>query len=292
MVTTSQKYLFSIDTKTSNENHIFMSNSLITEAYRLAHQKRALILGCGQCKEIPVKSLIPLSAIDLVDIDSKYLQQLMDGFIASGTDLKRTCFFTEDITGLIASLSQELEKYLETSSNGVNGSLETLIKIINNAKPVFWTTPAGYRYTFIICSLVLTQFQAFILSKLEKIFLKYYPKSRDMLCNYQDWIKAKYRFARRLEDSFVAHLKILAEAEAIIYVSDTVRVCFVKHTSNGLYSTEGSWITLKTNRLSDYFNTGYKVIKETSWYWFLPKIEENSDGRLYEVQAVILKCKE
>ncbi len=292
MTTTSHKYIFSIDTKTTNENHIFMSNSLVTEAYQSVLQKRVLILGYGQCKEIPIKTLAHLSAIDLVDIDSKYLQQLMDGFIASGTDLKRTCFFTEDITGLIASLSQELEKYLETSSNGVNGSLKVLIKLINNARPVFWTAPAGYRYTFIICSLVLTQFQAFVLSKLERIFLKYYPKSRDMLCTYQDWIKAKYSFARRLEESFVAHLKILAAAEAIIYVSDTVRVCFVKHTSNGLYSTEGSWITLKTNRLSDYFNAGYKVIKETSWSWFLPKIEESSDGRLYEVQALILKYKE
>jgi hypothetical protein len=112
-----------------------------------------------------------------------------------------------------------------------------------------------------------------------------------MLCVCQDWIKAKYRFARRLEDSFVAHLKSLSEAEASIYVSDTVRVCFVKHISKGLFSTEGSWIALKTNRLSDYFDTGYKITKETSWSWFLPKIEENSDGRLYEIQALILRCK-
>lgn len=269
-----------------------MSNLLITEAYQLANQKRTLILGCGQCKEIPIKTIIPLSDIDLVDIDSEAIQQLIDGFISSGLDLKRTFFFTEDITGLIAFLSQEVERYLEMSSNNVNDSLKILIKLINNARPAFWIPPAEYQYTFIICSLVLTQFQASVLSEIEKIFLKYFPKSGDMLCTCQNWIKAKYRFARRLEDSFVAYLKTLAKPEATIYISDTVRVCFVKHILDDLFSTEGSWVALKTNRLADYFDTGYKIIKEASWPWFLPKIEDNSDGRLYEIQSLILRSKE
>lgn len=282
-----QQY-FLLDPKTINEHHVSMSHSLITDTYRLTDQKRVLILGCGRCREIPIEKLVDSACIDLIDIDGDALQKVRDDLTSTGINLKGVSFLNEDITGSIASLSEETDKLLKTSSDS-HKSLTILTDLIDNARTVFWTPTAKYPYTLILCSLLLTQLQAFILSRLEGIFLEHFPKSRDILYAHQDWIKAKFRFARRLENGFVAHLRSLAATEAMIYVSDTVRVCFTKRISNELFSTEGSWLALKTSSLADYFDASYKIIKETSWPLFLPKIENNSDGRLYEVQALVLR---
>ncbi len=285
----TKENLFSLDPKTTNENHISMSNSLIMEAYRLIDQKMVLVLGCGQCKEIPIESLIISSYVDLIDLDREALQKLRVNLTSNCClNLERVSFVWEDITGFIVSLSKEVENCFQTAG-GAEKSLRMVTNLLDSAKMSFWTSPVGYQYTLIICSLLLTQLQAFVLSKLERIFIKFFPKDRGMLCTDTDWIKAKFRLARKLEEAFVAHLKTLMDTEAIIYISDTVRVCFAKHISDGLFSTEGSWIALKSSRLVDYFDSSYKVIKETSWPWFLPKTEKNSDGRLYDVQALILK---
>jgi len=287
-----EKYYFSFGPKAINENHISISNSLILESCQLVESKNILILGCGQCSEIPLMKLNHSSHLDLIDIDEEALQKLRDNLASTGgTNLRGVSFFKEDITDSIAFLSEEAEKSLK-SSNDVNESLTTLTNLIDNVEMIFWTPNRGYKYTLIICSLIITQFQAILLSKLEKIFLEYFPTHKSNLNFNTDWIKAKFRFARRLEEAFVAHLKTLATKDAVIYFSDTVRVCFLKNISNGLFSTEGSWITTKTNRLADYFDSSFKILKETSWPWYLPKIDNNSDGRLYDVQAVIVKYKE
>ena len=85
--------------------------------------------------------------------------------------------------------------------------------------------------------------------------MKYFPDYKNELSSNSDWIKTKYRFTRNLEQAFVDHLKTLAAKDAVLYFSDTVRVCFLKKISDDLFSTEGSWITTKTNRLADYFDS-------------------------------------
>jgi hypothetical protein len=288
MVSMPQENYFSLNVKTINENHFSMSKALIMEAYRLVNQQMVLVLGCGHCKEIPIRDMVDALHMDMVDLDEGTLQELRGDLMSIGINLKKVSFHSEDITGSIAPLSEEAEKALKASSDA-HKSLTILSNIIGNARPDFWTPTAKYPYNLVLCSLLLTQLQAFILSKIERIFIETFPESKDILRTHQDWIDAKFGFSRRLENGFVTHLKSLAAIEAIIYVSDTVRVWFTERIRDDLFLTEGYWLTLKTNRLADYFDSSYEIIKQNSWLWFVPNSESNPGGKLYEVQALILR---
>ena len=283
------KYYISFDQKGINDSHISNSNSSILESYHYADLDSILNLGCGECNEINLMNLKNSLHIDLVDIDKKVLKYLR-GNISSSCNYKGISIFNEDITGSIANLSESAENYIKTKND--HESLKSLQYLVDNININFWVPPGGYKYTLIICSLLITQLQANLISALENVFLKYFPDYKNELSSNSDWIKTKYRFTRNLEQAFVDHLKTLAAKDAVLYFSDTVRVCFLKKISDDLFSTEGSWITTKTNRLADYFDSSFTILKETSWNWYLAKNDNNSDARLYDVQAVILRYME
>ncbi len=279
-----------LDPVTLEVNHIAMSKRMIRKAYGLTDRGSVLVLGCGSCKEIPIEALIAASPLHLVDIDGEALRGVRDDLASKGMDLDGVTFTNEDITGLIAPLSREVEAALTTTSDA-HDACRRLAHLLDHAEMAFWSPRHGTRYSLIVCSLVLTQLQAVALSRLEGIFLKHYPAGRSVLAAHKDWNHTKFRFARRLEEAFVDHLKLMAARNAILYVSSTIRVCYMKRMVSGLFSTQGSWIAAKTGCLADYFASGDETIREASWPWFLLRQENGSDGRLYDVQALTLRLK-
>lgn len=283
-----QEMLVSFEPTSINQEHFTLSNSNIIRAYQLSEEGRVLVLGCGECREIPIKYLTRNSNVELLDIDTNALDKLTLYLEAEGRNLSELTFLNKDLTGLMCSICEDLRQSLQSASNA-STALDSLINFADSKKMTFWYPAEKHKYTLIISSLLLTQLHVFVLAEIESVFLEYFPYSAEMLYNNHVWSKAKFNFARRLENRFVVHLKHLAMLNAIIYFSATVRVCFVKRLSTGLYSTEGSWIVAKTNRLADYFDSSFKILNESSWRWYIPKIEGNTDGRLYDVQALVLK---
>lgn len=281
-------YKLRLDPVTLAVNHVATSKQMISKAYELADRGGVLVLGCGSCKEIPIETLVAASQLHLVDINEDALRGVRGDLTAKGMDLDGVTFTNEDIMGLIARLSSEVEAALPTTSDA-HDACELLVHLIDHAEMAFWSPENRTRYSLIVCSLVLTQLQAVALARLEDVFLTHYPAGRVALATHKGWSRARFAFARRLEEAFVAHLRLIAAPNAILYLSSTIRVCFVKRIAAGLFSTEGSWVAAKTGRLADYFTSGDEIVQEASWPWFLSKRENGSDGRLYDVQALALR---
>jgi len=280
---------FRIPAASINDTHVRSSIAMIVDAATLAGSGDAAVLGCGKCTEIPVRYLSEIfKRVDLVDLDSDALKSI-ETQCWQWEEAKNSCVLHHsDLTGLIPEIESNARD-IAAKASGPLPCLDRLGELLALATPSFWRSRNNEKYNLLICSAVLTQLQATVRNRIENIFLDRYGGHAFLLSSHEKWRRHIWNFARQLEDGFVTHLKTLTVPEAIIYISDTVRVCFVKFISEDLFSTEGSWIVLGTNRLTDYFDSSYKIIREASWSWFLPKIENNSDGRLYEVQALVLR---
>lgn len=280
---------FQIPAESINHTHVTSSIAMVVDAATAAGSGYAAVLGCGRCTEIPVRYLSTMfKRVDLVDVDSDALKSVETQFREWGQAKNSCILYHSDLTGLIPEIESNARD-IAAKASGPLPCLDRLGELLVSATPSFWRPRNNEKYNLVICSAILTQLQATVRNRIESIFLYSYGGYAFLLSSHEQWRRHIWNFSRQLEDGFVTHLKTLTVPEAIIYISDTVRVCFVKRISEDLFSTEGSWIALKTNRLADYFDSSYKIIKETSWTWFLPKIENNSDGRLYEVQALVLR---
>jgi hypothetical protein len=81
-------------------------------------------------------------------------------------------------------------------------------------------------------------------------------------------------------------LEQLSAPGGIVYLSDTVHVCWLLQTDSDTVTTEGSWIASRTSRLADYMLPTYEILKEGSWNWMRKEQEGPYWGRLYGVQAL------
>ena len=79
-------------------------------------------------------------------------------------------------------------------------------RITGSAKPDFWKRSPVEKYSLVICSAVLTQLQASVRSRVEKVFLDKFPGHASMLSSHQPWKASIWKFARALEDAFILNM--------------------------------------------------------------------------------------
>src|SRR5262249_586451 len=96
-------------------------------------------------------------------------------------------------------------------------------------------------------------------------------------------------FARQLESAFINHLERLLAPGGIVYLSDTVHVCWLSQYGAQGFTTEGCWTATRTSRLVDYLRPASEVLTERSWSWVRSQGGGAYWGRLYGVQAIIYR---
>lgn len=269
------------------ETHFMQSTSLINRAAELADKRSALILGCGLCTEIPLKTLLHrFESVDLLDIDKWALQEISQQGRKWPTPLDPKRVHHADITGLVVSA----EHYANTIAQGSKDPFNFLVKCaewLNYACPEFWRPDQGKHFDLVIVSTVLTQLQALVRERIESVFSQYFPLAIQTIHNFIPWRTAIWQFARRLEHLFIRHLATLVKPEGVIYLSATVHVSWLTQCSANTFFAEGKWIATETNCLRDYLDQEEHVLQENCWDWIRPGNEGGYWGRLYGVQALI-----
>jgi hypothetical protein len=162
-------------------------------------------------------------------------------------------------------------------------------QLLTSTTPNFWKPLKDYKYNLIVCSAVLTQLQASVRKRVGAIFLNRFPEYRSALSLNKSWRGHIWKFARHLEDVFINHLELLSAPGGIVYLSVTVHVCWLLRTDSQTFTTEGSWIAIRTSRLADYLSPEYEITAERQWKWFRKEQEGHYWGRLYDVQAIIYR---
>jgi hypothetical protein len=269
--------------------HIPFCLAMIAEASALAGSGSAVILGCGRCKEIPLRLLAQkFDVVDLVDIDEDALVAV-DQQCKQWYDARNSCrFYCADLTGMIARVGRRVSELVAKAVDPI-ACLEQLAVSLESMAPEFWAPPRGERYDLLVCSMVLTQLQALVRESVEKIYLGRFPEYAAAMLKHKSWCEFVWNFARNLEDGFIEHLGTLIKPQGIVYLSETVHVSWLTQLDEQSVYTEGRWITLRTSRLTDYLRPGDTIIKEQHWDWLRKDKEGDFWGRLYGVQAVIYR---
>ena len=271
------------------DTHILSSLEMIAEAAILAGSGCAAVLGCGACTEIPIRQLGErFNRVDLVDLDSARLK-VAGAQCRQWKETKATfAFYHADLTGLISQL-EPLAHDIAASAATPSACLDDFGQLLTSTTPSFWRSPDEQTYSLVVCSAILTQLQATVRRQLENIFSQRFPAARSELSAYEPWRKSLWNFARRLEETFIDHLEPLSAPGAIVYLSDTVQVCWLVQSGIQTFTTEGTWIATRTSRLADYLRPWNRIIAQRQWSWFRREQEGVYWGRLYGVQAIVYR---
>jgi hypothetical protein len=270
--------------------HVQSSMTMMIEAANMAGGGRAALLGCGKGSEIPVHQLAGnFGRIDCVDLDTLALR-ILEARCKQSEESRRSCrFHNSDLTGLIPQLVPLAREIISAVSDPL-ACLDQLGTLLNSVQPEFWKPPSPEKYSLVICSAVLTQLQATVRKSVEEIFLDRFPGQASVLSSCNTWRSSLWNFARSLEDSWILHLDSLCSSKGIIYLSDTVRVCWLRRSEPDGFTTEGSWIATRTARLADYLRPSNEILAQDHWPWIRTEAEGMYTGRLYEVQAIIYRA--
>lgn len=258
---------------------------MIADAAELAPPGYALVLGCGQCTEIPVRFLCQrFSQVDLLDANGAVLDELDLRYQTASPPLTRYALHRADLTGLVVRIIPEARKVV-ASAQSPAACLEALGEVLLAHEPRFWRPPHQESYSLIVGSVMLTQPPAAILKAVGEIFQSYFPA--EWLERYKPWKKVAWQFSRQVEKAFIAHLADLLQTTGVVYLSETVHVCWLSTSPAGDgFSTEGSWILTESSKLADYLPAHYEIIDERSWEWLDLVPEGGYQGRLYGVQGI------
>jgi hypothetical protein len=281
---------FQFLTTAIRDTHVQSSLRMITEAADLAGPGAAAVLGCGKGSEMPMRHLArKFEALDCVDLDGGALK-LLESQCQQWADVRHRCrFYCADLTGLIPQIMPEAQAVVAASADPVT-CLDQLGELLGSAKPDFWKGSPAEHYSLVICSAVLTQLQATVRSRVEHVFLERFPGHASMLSSHQPWKASIWKFARALEDAFILNMATWCAPTGIVYLSDTVHVCWLKQSGPESFTTEGAWIATRTSRLADYLDPWHEILAEQQWDWIKMESEEPYAGRLYGVQALIYRA--
>jgi hypothetical protein len=272
-----------------DDAHVQSSATAILEAAIAAGSGCAAVLGCGACAEIPIRPLAErFNPIDMVELDDVALK-IAEVQCQQRKETQDTCIFHHaDLTGLIPQV-EPLARDIAARAAVPSACLDGFSQLLSSTAPNFWRSPQARAYKLVVCSAILTQLQATVRRRLENIFSKRFPSARSELSVYEPWRKSLWNFARRLEEAFIDHLESLSTPAAIVYLSDTVHVCWLLQSSLQTFTTEGAWIATRTSCLVDYLRPWNRIMAEHRWNWFRREQEGSYWGRLYGVQAIIYR---
>jgi hypothetical protein len=67
-----------------------------------------------------------------------------------------------------------------------------------------------------------------------------------------------------------------------VYLSETVRVWFIRASAQGGWLTDGTYGMTRTTRLADYLDHRFQVHAQGSWYWIVDRPYQPGEvGKLF-----------
>jgi hypothetical protein len=250
---------------------------------------QTLVLGAGACAEIPLAELAArFERVVLCDVDAAAMQQgvaeaKLDAEQRAQIELK-----TFDLTGLTESLLTEIETLLPQCDEAA-ALIERMAAALDAATPE--PLPIERRFELIVASCVLSQLHFGLTHGAAALFLRRFPEQTAALQQSSRWTTALEGIARRMEAALLSEMLRLVTDQGQVYLSESVQMCFLQTHPSGQWQTEGTYRMLRTTDLADYLDARSNVIARERWEWIVwPPTAEGDTGRLFDVQAVVLRA--
>lgn len=268
--------------------HVQESRRLILAAAETVHPGRAVVLGAGNCAEIPLAELATrFEHLTLNDIDRQLLDE---GIAAANLDAAARAKIDvriADLTGVTQKLIEKIDAALPAVSEP-EAAIDLMARIVDD-EPLA-QMPIDGKNDLVVASCVLSQLHFALAHRAGERFLERFGGEIERLRQSQRWTTAVYNMARRMEGRFVDGLIGLVAQGGLIYLSESPQMCYFRLTGDGHWETVGTHRMLRTQDLTGYVDRRFAIIAHGRWHWVVsPPKQAGQVGRLFDVQAVVLR---
>jgi hypothetical protein len=266
--------------------HEQQSRQLILSAAERVEPGAAVVLGAGECSEIPLAQLVArFERVTLNDLELTPLEKAVAAADLDAEGRKKIETHVADLTGTTQGLLEKLESCLRSAADP-NVAVERMAEIVANQ------TPGGLSlsgpFDLVVASCVLSQLHVGLAHRAAEVFEKFFPGRLEQLSSARHWTDAIHELARRMDARFVDDLAALVAPRGLIYLSESVQMCFVQLTPGGQWQTPGTFRMLRSKDLSDYVGGRLTILERRRWHWVVwPPVAAGQTGRLYDVQALV-----
>jgi hypothetical protein len=272
---------------------------MILQAADAVSPGRAIVLGAGRCDEIPLAALVEqFGEVSLNDINADLLAQGIAAANLSAVERAKISSTAVDLIGITDALTSECRSVV-VKAGDVEHAVADVVAIVGPANPIMPTelimstvpiSPTVKSFDLIVASCVLSQLTSALIQNVRSMLSDRYSHAAKQIQSHPLLTQAFDKLTRRCETAFVDFLASGVAPSGRIFFSDSVQMCFVRLTNEGNWVTPGTWRMTKTLRLDDYLDGRFQVLKRQRWNWVVNSPQSADDeGRLYDVQAMILK---
>jgi hypothetical protein len=269
--------------------HVRMSSELIERVMCDVPPGRALILGAGACREIPLEALARrFEMVVLVDQDGDALAAAAARLDAAPVE---AVVVTEvrDVTGIAEALIAGAEQRLGSASSPAH-AIELLIKLAEGARLL--PEPPRPEWDLVIASCVGTQLHLRALDGITRRFAQRFADAGETLARSAAWTDAMMRLSWRLQDAFLEHLLGLVAPGGQIYVADTVQVGQVYARADGGWRTPGWYRMTRERVLAAMLPPAARPLHGGQWPYVVAEPSPDAAGLVYNVHAVVMTRRE
>lgn len=268
--------------------HVEESRRLIESAGETVEPRRAVVLGAGNCAEIPLAHLAArFDEIVVNDMDEKLLEQGLAAAELDTASREKIRLHVADLTGVTETLLAKIASSLEHAETP-EAAIDEIARLVDE-EPVPGAQIEG-KYELVVASCVLSQLHFALLHGAGNLFESRFPEHLETLRSSVRWTGALYQMARRMEARLIDDLAQLLAEGGLIYLSESAQMCYIKLAADGMWETEGTYRMLRTQDITDYLDRRFATIAQGRWHWVVSPPEKPEDvGRLFDVQAVVLR---
>ena len=277
------KWVFPITCRHKSE-----SRRLILRAAEQAVAGRAIVMGAGACREIPLADLVArFDHVALNDINAEGVESAAAQIDPAGRE--KLAIQIADLTGIVdpvvATIRQRLSKCIDPHS-ACDAMAESL-----EASPAGSFSARG-RFHLVIASCVLGQLHYALTHRSDVLLEQRFPGHVAQLRNSPRWVANLRQLAHRMKAIFLDGLVRSTVAGGFVYLADTVQLCNVHLTPWGRWTTGKAYRMLRSAKLEDLLDDRFTVVERAQWDWVgTPPSATKLTGRVYDVQALLLRTR-
>lgn len=277
--------------------HVPRSLDLILQAAVTVPGGRAVVLGAGECAEIPLKALaIRFDEVLLVDTNEQLLQKAIADAELDETQRAKVQVRVQDLTGTTRLLLDKVETALGEATDA-ESAIEATSALLAHQPIVGLLPPDGKdnavlpgKFNLVVASCVLSQLHIELLLQAGEAFERRFPGQREQLQTDDRWRAALTGIARRMETRFIDDLAALTAEGGLIYLSESVQMCYITLMTDGQWETPGTYRLLRTADLTDYTDRRFARMGHGRWQWIVAQPTEiGKTGQLFDVQSLVLR---
>jgi hypothetical protein len=268
--------------------HVDQSRRLILAAAEAVEPRRAIVLGAGNCAEIPLAELAArFDEIVINDVDEKLLDEGLAAAHLDDAAAKKIRCHVADLTGATEPLLEKIAAAIADAA-APDAAIEAISKLVDD-EAVPGARLSG-THELVVASCVLSQLHFALLHRAGDLFERRFAGELERLRASVRWTKALYDVARRMEHRFIDDLAGLVAPGGLVYLSESAQMCYIKLASDGMWETAGTYRMLHSQDIADYLDGRFTIAVRARWHWIVsPPTQPGDVGRLFDVQAVVLR---